>query len=287
MSWESWDPAPLVLGLAALAALRFWQGFCRLRRRGRRDHAGWDRPVLFTLGLAFAVLPLVSPLDRVGDDHLISAHMLQHVLIGDAAPALVLLSLRGPLLAFVLPASVGHLLARVERLPVWASLAVWAAAIGAWHVPAAYDYALTHQAVHDLEHASFVAVGFLVWTQLIDPARRRRLSTGQKLVFAGCLFALGQLLADVLFLAGPLYPAYAAQPVRLLGLTPAADQQLAGLAMMAEQTVALGLYAIFVLRGALKGYPAATPSRRRSALLAATCRTSRRRSSRPRSACST
>jgi len=270
MSWSSWDPAPLVLGLAALATMRFWQGFCRLRRRGRGDRAGWDRPALFTLGLAFAVLPLVSPLDRVGDRYLISAHMLQHVLIGDAAPALLLLSLRGPLLAFVLPALAGRLLARVERLPVWASIAVWAAAVGAWHVPAAYDYALTHQAVHDLEHASFVAAGFLVWTQLIDPARRRRLSTGQRLAFAGCLFALGQLLADVLFLSGPLYPAYAAQPVRLLGLTPAADQQLAGLAMMAEQTVALGLFAALLLRSAFRSSAASTLSRRRRALRPAT-----------------
>src|SRR4051812_414817 len=139
----AWDPAPLVLGAAAVASLRFTWGFVRLRGRGRRDHAGWDRPVLFAAGLALAVLPLVSPLDEAGDEFLLSAHMLQHVLIGDAAPALLLLSVRGPLLAFVLPAFVGRALARVERLPVWASLVLWGAAIGAWHVPAAYDAALT------------------------------------------------------------------------------------------------------------------------------------------------
>jgi putative membrane protein len=257
----AWDPAPLVLGVAALALARFWQGFLRLRRRGRRDHAGWDRPVLFTAGLALAVLPLVSPLDAAAD-RLVSAHMLQHVLIGDAAPALLLLSVRGPLLAFVLPAFLGRVLARVEALPVWASLAAWAIAIYAWHVPAAYDYALSHQTVHDLEHASFVTVGFLVWTQLIDPARRRRLSTAQRLAFAGALFVLGQLLSDALFLAGPLYPAYAAQPQRLFGLSPSADQQFAGLVMMVEQTVALGLFAVLLLRSALTLRPWRRPAPR-------------------------
>ena len=253
-----------MLCATALALLRFLQAFVRLRRRGRRDHAGWDRLALFVAGLALATLPLVSPLDKAGDEFLLSAHMLQHVLIGDAAPALLLLAVRGPLLAFVLPAPLGRLVARVEALPVWASLGLWAAAIGAWHVPAAYDFALTHPVVHDLEHASFVTAGLLVWTQLIDPARRGRLSTQQRLAFAGALFVLGQLLSDVLLLTGPLYPAYASQPQRLFGFSPAADQQLAGLVMMVEQTVALGLFAALLLRSVIR------PSRRRSARLAAT-----------------
>jgi len=248
MSWAAWDPAPLVLAAAAVALWRFWSGFLRLRRRGRSDHAGWDRAVLFTAGLALAVLSLVSPLDEEAD-RLLSVHMLQHVLVGDAAPALLVVSLRGPLLAFVLPVRLGWIVARIERLPAWASLAAWAAAIGAWHVPAAYDAALAHPLVHDLEHASFVTAGLLVWTQLVDPARRRRLSTGQRLAFAGCLFAAGQLLSDVLFLAGPLYPAYGSS----------ADQQVAGLVMMVEQTLALGALAGFLLWGLAKA-SLATPS---------------------------
>ena len=255
MSWASWDPAPLVLAPAAVALWRFSYGFLRLRRRGRTDRAGWDRAALFGAGLALAVVPLVSPLDAEAERHL-SAHMLQHVLVGDAAPALLVLSLRGPLLAFVLPAAVGGLAGRVERLPVSAVAALWAIAVGGWHVPAAYEAALAHGIVHDLEHASFVAAGLALWTQLVDPARRRRSSTGGRLALAGCVFVLGQVLADVLLLAGPLYPAYAA----------AADQQLAGLVMMVEQTVALGAFAAFALRETL----APTASRRRPGRLAAT-----------------
>jgi cytochrome c oxidase assembly factor CtaG len=247
----------LLLGAAAVACLQFSQGFLRLRRRRRRDLAGWDRAVLFAAGLTLLVVPLLA-LDAAADRRL-SAHMLQHVLIGDAAPALLLLAVRGPLLAFVLPVPLGRILAQVERLPVWASLTVWGAAIGAWHVPAAYDFALAHPAVHELEHASFITAGLLVWTQLLDPARHGRLSTQQRLAFAGALFVLGQLLSDVLFLSGPLYPAYA-------GPHAVGGQQLAGFVMMVEQTLALGLFAVLVLRSEIL----ARPSRRRSARLAAT-----------------
>ena len=253
MSWADWDPAPLVLGAAALALARFAWGFARLRRRGRRDRAGWDRAALFLAGLALATLPLVSPLDAGAGERL-SLHMLQHVLVGDAAPALLLVSLRGPLLAFVLPAPLGRALAALERLPAWASLGLWAAAAGAWHVPAAYDGALSRPWLHDLEHASFLSAGLLVWAQLLDPARRRRLSAAQRLGVAGCLFLLGQALADALFLSGPLYPAYGS----------AGDQQLAGLVMMAEQTAVLGTFAALVLREALRATswrrPAARPA---------------------------
>ena len=59
------------------------------------------RALLFAAGLALSSLPLVSPLDAAPTRSLLSAHMLQHVLIGDAGPALLLLACAGPLLAFV------------------------------------------------------------------------------------------------------------------------------------------------------------------------------------------
>ena len=72
-------------------------------RRRRPDHAPWTRAVLVGAALALLALPLDSPLDGLGDEELLSAHMLQHVLIGDAAPALLVVAVRGPLLFFLLP----------------------------------------------------------------------------------------------------------------------------------------------------------------------------------------
>jgi putative membrane protein len=252
----AWDPSPVVLGAAAAALFLFAHGFLRLRRRGRTDHAGWGRAVLFVAGVACAVVPLVSPLDAAGDQFLLSAHMLEHMLVGDAAPALILLALRGPLLVFVVPTPVLRAVARLAPLRAAlgfllrpaVSLSAWALVFAAWHVPAAYDLALRHQTVHQLEHASFMLAGVLVWTQLVDPARHRRLSLEQRLVVAGVLFGLGQVLSNVLLLsAHPLYHAYATQAERLFGWSALKDQQLAGVVMMAAQLVTLGAFALLLL----------------------------------------
>ena len=67
------------------------------------------------------------------------------------------------------------------------------------------------------------------------------------------MLAVGTALSNVLILApDPIYAAYASQPRRLLGLTPSADQQVAGLVMTAEHLLALGTYCAFLLRGYLR-----------------------------------
>lgn len=245
-SWR-WEPAVLVP--AALLLALFLQAWMRLRRRGRRDHAGFDRLTLFVAATAIDTVALVSPLDATGEQYLLSAHMLQHVLIGDAAPALALVALRGPLLFFLLPSRVLGPLARVEPLRrllrlllrTRVSLGLWALVFATWHVPAVYDAALRHRALHDVEHTVFIVAGVAVWTQIVDPARRREPTVAGRIAVAACLFAAGQILSYVLiFSFSPLYPAYAHQPERLFGWSSHLDQQFAGLVMMAEQLLALG-----------------------------------------------
>ncbi|HEX4518146.1 MAG TPA: cytochrome c oxidase assembly protein [Gaiellaceae bacterium] len=258
---QPWLLEPVVTALAAVAALCFARGFVRLRRRGRADHAPWTRAALFALGLALMVLPLVSPLDELADRYLLSAHMLQHMLIGDAGPALILVALRGPLLLFVIPTAVlttvGHS-GRVRTAAAWlarpaVAVAIWAVAFGVWHIPAIYDYAATHQAAHDLEHASFVFAGFVVWAVLIDPTGHGRVSRGRRLAVIAALLAIGTVIADILiFSLTPLYSTYADQPHRAFGLTPLRDQQLAGLVMTAEQLLALGTCAAILLAPELR-----------------------------------
>jgi len=251
----AWDLEPVVLVSAALALVLFGRAFVRLRRRGRTDLAPAWRAVVFVAAVAIGTLALVSPLDAAGEEYLLSAHMLQHVLIGDVAVALAVLAVRGPLLFFLLPAAVLRLFARSDPLRTglrrlvrpWVALLVWAVVIGAWHVPGAYDATLGNRAVHDLEHISFVVAGLLVWNQMLDPSGRGELSPARRLAFLAAVFWAGQGLANVLLFAlTPLYGPYAAQDERLFGLSPLLDQKLAGLVMMGEQVVVLGLCALLL-----------------------------------------
>ena len=238
---------------AAVAALLFAQAAVRLRRRGRPDVAGWDRAALFGLGLALTLVALVSPLDRIAEDSLLSAHMAQHVLLGDAAAALLVVAVRGPLLVFMLPAAVLAPLARSPRLRAAlgtllqprVAFALWAANLAIWHVPWLYDLALRHDALHDFEHVCWVFAGLLVWTLLVEPGSHRRLSRGGRVALAAAMFAAGQLLTDVLvFSLHPLYPAYTGA----YGISALTDQKLSGVVMMAEQLLTLGVLTAVLLR---------------------------------------
>jgi cytochrome c oxidase assembly factor CtaG len=238
---------------ASVAALLFVQGVVRLRRRGRADLAGWDRVVLFALGIGVTLFALVGPLDRLADDELLSAHMAQHVLIGDLGPALMITALRGPLLVFFLPAAVLAPLARNARvravlgtlLRPRVAFALWAANLAIWHIPYMYDLALEHENLHVFEHFCWMVCGVLVWTLLVDPGSHKRLTVGGRVALAAAMFAAGQILTDVLvFSFTPLYPWYDDAH----GLSALADQQVAGLVMMVEQLLTLGMCVALLLR---------------------------------------
>lgn len=253
--WRAWSLQPLVLAAALVAVAFFLHGWLRLHRR-RPELAPWARIPIFAAGVAATVLAIVSPLDRIGERYLQSAHMLQHVLIADLGIALTLLAVRGPLTVFFLPRNLLAPLARsgpLRRavgflLRPGVSYAVWVLVLVGWHVPAFYEAALDSKLWHDLQHLSFVLGGLLVWTQIIDPGRHERLSLGERLGYTALVFWTGQILAYViLFGFRPVFRTYEDQPVRLLGLSPLTDQKLAGLVMMVEQALTVGVAFVVLL----------------------------------------
>ena len=80
-------------------------------------------------------------------------HMLQHLLLGDIGPLLIVLGLTGSV----------RLAQPLVALPLWASSLV------IWHLSRFYDAALDHAWLHQLEHLSFFGTGLLLWAALILP----------------------------------------------------------------------------------------------------------------------
>ncbi|HSD77869.1 MAG TPA: cytochrome c oxidase assembly protein [Solirubrobacteraceae bacterium] len=251
----TWSLDPLPLAAAAVALALYAQAFGRLRRRGRAEHASVLNAVLFTAGVAVGTLAVVSPLDELAEETLLSAHMAQHLLLGDLAPLLIVLGLRGPIAFFLLPPAVLRPLARVKALRRFldvllrpaVSLGVWAVTLAVWHVPQAYDAALAHPAVHVAEHACLFLGGLLLWMQIVDPTRRQRLTPGRRAAFAATALVGGMALSEVLLASAPLYAHYADAGDRPFGLTYRTDQDRAALLMMAEQIATLGPAAALLL----------------------------------------
>jgi len=248
---NEWRVDPVVLAGAGIALALYAQAWLRLRRRARGSH-----PLLFAAGIAIGVLAVVSPLDALAEDKLLSTHMAQHLLIGDLAPLLIVLGLRGPVSFFLLPAPALRPLARARLLRLLleallrpeVSFAAWAGSLAAWHVPQAYDAALAHPALHALEHASLFLGGLLLWTQIVDPARRAHLSPGRRAAFGALALLASMALSETLLSTAPLYDHYAGVADRPFGLTWASDQRVAALLMTAEQLATLGAAVGILLR---------------------------------------
>ena len=175
----SWSVSPGGTALLLLAALVYLRGWRRLARL-RPTQFPRGRLAAFWSGLAVVGVAAASPLDVFGG-LLLSAHMLQHLLLLAAAPPLLLLGAPEMPLLLGLPRSVvrevlGPWLAApaVRRLgralthPV-SGLSALTLAMWGWHVPAAYELALRSPAWHGVEHACFLAAGVLFWWPVIRP----------------------------------------------------------------------------------------------------------------------
>jgi putative membrane protein len=246
IQWLS-DPAVLA-PLALFAGIYVWR-FRQARREAGGRGAGVLQATAFAGAMVALLAALVSPIDGLGEDYLFSAHMVQHVLLGDVAPLLLLLALSRVIMR---PAT--RRLTRVERtLGPFASpitgIALWLSLMYLWHVPALYDAATEHSGVHMLEHLSFFAAGIALWWPLIQPVPMRRRLTGlQPLGYIGAakagLAALGIYLA---WSTTALYPYYEQTP-RIWNLSPVEDQNVGGVIMMVEQslTLVIVMVALFI-----------------------------------------
>ena len=211
--------------------------------------ASWPQALAFGAGLAVLLAAVASPLDGLGEDYLFSAHMAQHVLLGDIAPLLLLLGLSRVIMR---PAT--RRLQSVERAlgplahPV-TGIVLWLLLLYLWHVPALYDAALRSPALHGLEHSCFLLAGVAVWWPLIQPVPMRRRLTGLW-TFAYIAAAKAGLAALGLYLVWSTtvaYDYYEAVP-RIWGLSAIEDQNAGGAIMMVEQSIVLVLVfiALFV-----------------------------------------
>ena len=233
-----WLPDPGVLAPIALLVFIYVRRFRAARREEGGRGAGWPQALAFAAGVFALLLAVASPIDGLGEEYLFSAHMVQHVLLGDIAPVLLLLSLS----RVIMRPATRRLMAVERRLgPLaspWTGLALWLFLMYFWHIPALYDAALENPIVHLLEHASFFTAGVCVWWPLIQPVPMRHPLKGFQTVgyIGAAKFGLAALGLYLTWSSSVFYPYYEDVP-RIWGLSAIADQNAGGAIMMVEQSV--------------------------------------------------
>jgi putative membrane protein len=201
----------------------------------RRSHVACFAGSMVLLAVAFW-----TPLHHLGLHYLLTAHLLQNVILAEWAPLLAVLGLSRPMT----DAASRHRVWRILVHPAVA-LPLWVADYFAWHVPPVYDYALAHQSwlIH-VEHACYFGTGVLVWWPLVHDVPRR-LASGARAGYAFAAFVLASPLGLLLALVPrPVYDFYVDARPRVWGLSPLADQEIAGVTMASEQ--ALVLFVVFL-----------------------------------------
>ncbi len=216
----------------------------------------------FVLAILSFYVAVGSPLDIVSDHYLMSAHMLEHVLLTFALAPLLLLGLPTYLARWLVrPRPVRVVLARMTR-PLTA-LVLFNVIFSLFHMPKIYDYTLTHPLAHFGEHALFVVTALFMWWPILSPLPEMpRLPDPQQLLY---LFAneVFQTVAFALitFAPHPMYSVYVHAP-RIFGITALQDQQLGGMLMKMGAILALGpAFWVTFFRWARREQWAARPDR--------------------------
>jgi len=247
-----WFTSSLVL--AAIIYIRGWLALRKTRPVQFND----TRLASFLSGLAVLWIAVASPMDEFADA-LLSAHMIEHLLLMCAVPPLLLYGLPavpllrglprpltrrivGPILRSRILQGFGRWLVR----PRVAWLAMNIAYLG-WHVPDAYDFALEHENWHAVEHLCFLWTSILFWYCIFWPwpARTHRRNWGILLYLIGADLVNTMLSAFLAFCDRPIYSYYIDHP-NPFGLPVLQDQVFGAVAMWVLGSMAFLIPAIII-----------------------------------------
>ena len=235
--WTAWTLDPLViLPIAAAAALYAWGLRLTWSRAGIGRGVSIWRATAFLGGMVALIAALVWPLDAMGES-LFAAHMGQHIVLMGAAAPLLVLGLPVPTVMRTVPRSWQRGLAAFAAWRPWR--ATWdfltiiliAAALQLvvflfWHIPWAIALSLRSDGIHAVMHGSVFASALLFWSAMT------RTGFGSGMIALVVTFKISLVLGALLaFAPSAFYLGYGSRGAAW-GFSLLEDQQLAGLLMM-------------------------------------------------------
>jgi len=234
ISLTSWQfDVPVIVGIIGSAAIYLWITSASERQRypGSAPVPASQMASFFGGLFAFAIA-LLSPVEPLSDDYLLSGHMIQHILLTIVGPPLILLGIPAWLYR-VIAAAVGPIWTawRFVTRPLLAFI-LFNLTFAVVHFPAFYNLALRDQNVHILEHVLLWSTAFVGWWPILAPDEDLgALPRPLKGLFLLGSTIPGQVVGALLTFSGSIvYSEYESAP-RLWGLSPLVDQQIGGLLM--------------------------------------------------------
>lgn len=196
--WLRWNFDPILIAAFGVLALVVALG------RSPAPRACW-------VAIALMFVIFISPLCALSSA-LFAVRVLHHVLLVAAV---------APLLAAAFP------LRRAAPPPLAVLVVVHAVVLWLWHAPVVYAWGLASVPAYWLMQGSLLGSACLMWQAILAPAARPGPAL---LALAGTIGQMGLLAALIVFASRPLYAVHFAS-TEPWGLSPLADQQLAGLLM--------------------------------------------------------
>lgn len=229
--------------------------------------------LFFYAGLITVYLAVGSPLDAIGENFLLSAHMVQHHILQFVCPLLMVFGIPGWLADAAFRKIFGLKgLFRFFTHPV-INAVIWTAFFTGWHYPALYEAALTNKSLHILQHYTMFLPSFFMWWLFYNKSTLvPHCSYAVQILYTVAVgIAQTPLFAWLVFANGVHYPTYEFAP-RLIDISPFDDQVLSGLIMkVVGMGVALAILGVsfYNWHKASSASPKAKPAKLPAAAMAA------------------
>ncbi|HUF52510.1 MAG TPA: cytochrome c oxidase assembly protein [Dehalococcoidia bacterium] len=222
------DAVILCIGLLACYwyAVEVWRP--RIRDAGRVKQR---QVIFFGLGVLVLYIGAGSPVHDISEEHLLSMHMVQHMLFALVAPPLLLAGIPTWLYEALLTRRRVLPVARVLLNPLVAILTVNMVLV-ITHLPHVVDYALYHHWFHFVVHVGIVSAALMMWWPIITnvpglPALSYPYQMAYLFVQSLIPAVIGSFIT---FSRTAVYDFYEQAP-RIWGLDPVSDQQLGAFIM--------------------------------------------------------
>jgi putative membrane protein len=225
----------LLAALAVVIGAVAWR--LLTRRRSGQPPGGW-RVASALAAVVLLAVAYVSPLATLAAHYLLTAHLLQVTLVMGFVPPLLLLGL--------LPSVVTGERSRAVSAAEWCAHPALAIVLVnviffGWHATPLYEASLVHPELYSLQQVTLLLVSLAFWWPIVKPAGYGRWGMGPLAKLGYILLAtIPQTFAGLLFaLAHHAFYTDYASAAHVLGMTPLADQQVAGACMALLSKLAL------------------------------------------------